>query len=70
MNVERGVNSAGGAHGVNEADAVERLALELAGEVDAMPLWSHMAATFGAAGVTRGLRPLVMRVSAPSGCRR
>src|SRR6266568_4767463 len=30
-----------------------------------MPLWSHMAATFGAASVTRGSRPLVMRVSAP-----
>jgi hypothetical protein len=45
MNVERGVNGAGGAQRVHEADGVDRFALELAGEVDAMPLWSHMAAT-------------------------
>jgi len=50
------VNSGGGAHRVHEADAVDRFALEPAGEVGAMPLWSHMAATFGAAGVRRGSR--------------
>jgi len=45
MNVEHSLNSAGGAHRVNEADGADRFALELAGEVDGMPLWSHMAAS-------------------------
>ena len=34
VRIERGVNGGGSAHGVDEADAVDRFALELAGEVD------------------------------------